>query len=372
MATFEKRGKRWRVQLYRAGHRLSATFHTKAEAAAWALENEARLKHGRLPNKTIGDALRKYAEDVSPGKRGARWEVVRLTKLSKDPFAKVKLVDVGPDTITEWRDRRLQKVSGPSVAREMNLLVSVFRVARLEWRWLHDDPMADVRKPRRSRPRRRRVTQDEVDRIRLALGYAEDGKPVNAAQRVAIAFLLAIETGMRAGELTTIETHQVHLPERFVHLDKTKNGDERNVPLSKRAGELFGWLLDSSPDSGPLLGLNPGTRDVLFRRARETAKIDNLHFHDSRSEAIWRLSKKLDVLQLARVIGHRDIKSLMFYYDEHASETAKLLDDPSDEAPSTGQPPTPSIAADQTRPADSASGSQAKARGVRGRSGASR
>lgn len=348
MATFEKRGKRWRVQLYRGGERLSATFDTKAEASAWALEQDARLRRGKLPNKTIGDALRKYAEDVSPGKRGARWEIVRLAKMQRDPFAQVKLADAGPDTITEWRDRRLQAISGPSVAREMNLLVSVFRAARREWRWLHDDPMADVRKPGRSRPRRRRVPQDEIERIRLALGFPVDEPPTSASQRVAIAFLLAIETGMRAGELATIEPAQLHLDDRYVHLDKTKNGDERNVPLNQRAVALF-RLLGSSPDSGPVLGLNPGTRDALFRRARDAAKIENLHFHDSRSEAIWRLSKKLDVLQLARAIGHRDIRSLMFYYDEHASDLARRLDDPSDAAPSTGRSPTPSTAAGRTR-----------------------
>jgi hypothetical protein len=50
-----------------------------------------------------------------------------------------------------------------------------------------------------------------------------------------------------------------------------------------------------------------------------------VHFHDSRAEAIWRLSKKLDILQLARIIGHRDLKSLMIYYHEPASEIARQL-----------------------------------------------
>ena len=51
----------------------------------------------------------------------------------------------------------------------------------------------------------------------------------------------------------------------------------------------------------------------------------DLHFHDSRSEAIWRLSKKLDVLELARVIGHRDVRSLMIYYQTDADTLADRL-----------------------------------------------
>lgn len=62
-----------------------------------------------------------------------------------------------------------------------------------------------------------------------------------------------------------------------------------------------------------------------LRRARDAAQIKNLHFHDSRAEAIWRLSKKLDVLELARVIGHRDINSLRLYYNTTADELADRL-----------------------------------------------
>ena len=65
---------------------------------------------------------------------------------------------------------------------------------------------------------------------------------------------------------------------------------------------------------------------VLFRRARDAAKIKNLHFHDSRANAITALAKKLDIHDLARMIGHRDLKSLLVYYRKTASDIAKQLD----------------------------------------------
>lgn len=74
----------------------------------------------------------------------------------------------------------------------------------------------------------------------------------------------------------------------------------------------------------PVFGLESGTRDALYRKAKQRAKTD-VRFHDARAEAIWRLSKKLDVLQLARMIGHRDIQSLMFYYNESPTDIAKRL-----------------------------------------------
>ena len=66
--------------------------------------------------------------------------------------------------------------------------------------------------------------------------------------------------------------------------------------------------------------------DALFRKYRDKAGIDNLHFHDTRHEAVTRLAKKLDVLDLARMIGHRNLKTLMVYYNATAEELAQKLD----------------------------------------------
>ena len=64
-------------------------------------------------------------------------------------------------------------------------------------------------------------------------------------------------------------------------------------------------------------GTHPGMTSSRSPRSR--------YFHDSRAEAIWRLSKKLDVMELARVIGHRDLKSLLIYYDASADELSAKL-----------------------------------------------
>lgn len=68
------------------------------------------------------------------------------------------------------------------------------------------------------------------------------------------------------------------------------------------------------------------TASVLFRRARIRAEIDDLTFHDSRHEACTRLARKLDLLDLARMLGHRDLRSLRTYYNPTAVEIAERLD----------------------------------------------
>jgi len=60
-------------------------------------------------------------------------------------------------------------------------------------------------------------------------------------------------------------------------------------------------------------------------RARDRCGIVDLHFHDSRATALTRLSERLDVLELARMVGHRDLKSLMVYYRKTAAQLAYKL-----------------------------------------------
>lgn len=301
------------------GAKESATFPTRQQAAAWALQRQAELGGERLPDHTLADALRRYGREESPKHKGERWELARLGAMERDPVAAVRLPALRASHIAEWRDRRLQAVSGASVAREMTLLRSVLELARREWGWLRVNPAKDVRKPASPPSRKRRITAEEVDRIALACGLDRD-RADTALNRTGLAFLFALETAMRAGEILGLTWPDVR--PKAVRLPMTKNGDARDVPLSPRAREILAAL---PKDRSTCFDLDPATRDVLFRRARDAAGIPDLHFHDSRAEAIWRLSKRLDVMELSRMTGHRDLRSLMLYYQTTADELADRL-----------------------------------------------
>lgn len=318
MASIRKRGDGWRAEVYRNGERDSQTFRTKQEASRWALQREAELTGARLPDKTVGDAMSRFAKDVAPSRRGGRWEAIRLQSLQRDALARKPLERLAGPDIAAWRDDRMLEVSPATVAREMALIRTVLETARRDWGWLRDKPMAEVKVPRSPPSRKRRISDAEVDRVRIATGLEDGDLADTAMQRTGLAFLFALETAMRAGEILGLTWADVR--EKSVELPRTKNGDSRRVPLSPRAREIIAALPRDRPTC---FDLQAGTRDALWRRA--VAGIDNLHFHDSRAEAIARLSKKLDVLELARVIGHRDIKSLMIYYETDADELADRL-----------------------------------------------
>lgn len=322
MASIQKHGTRWRVQVYANGTRDSKVLPTKQEAAQWALQREAELTGKKLPDKSWADALKRYALEVAPSHRGSKWELVRLKSLQDEPMARRKLAGLAGNDFADWRDARIKKRAPGTVAREMNLMRSVLESARRDWHWIKLNPMTDVKWPQTPRGRARRITPEEVQAVEAAFGVGSKLPSETATQRVGLAFLFALETAMRSGEIVSLEWPNVHLKQRYVVLQKTKNGDRREVPLTTRAVQI----LEALPKGdGPVFGLDDEGRDALWRKMRPKS-INDLHFHDTRGEAIWRLSKKLDVLQLARVIGHRDPRSLMIYYRESAADMAKRLD----------------------------------------------
>lgn len=144
-------------------------------------------------------------------------------------------------------------------------------------------------------------------------------------QRTALAFLFAIETAMRAGEICSLTWDNVNLTRRVAHLEMTKNGHSRDVPLSEKAITLFEQL--KNLDLKSVFDLDADSLSTMFRRACRVCEISDLHFHDSRREALTRMSKKVAVMDLAKISGHRDIKILLnTYYAPDAANLADLLD----------------------------------------------
>lgn len=314
--SIRKRGKRWYAELWVNGFRKGASFNTKAEAAAWKARARTEISDkGFTKDITVAELLDKYARDVSTKKRSERWEIVRLNALKKMPLASVRLPKLSAKHIAEWRDLRLKDVSTSTTSREWTLLSGVFSVAVNEWGFLQSHPMKGVKRPKEAPPRDRRITEDEIDRIVFVSGY-EKNKPRNLAQTAAAAFLFAIETAMRAGEILKLTADDVDFEKRVATLRNTKNGFPRKVPLSTEAVRIL---------REGFFEITSSQLDANFRKIKKNAGIENLHFHDSRHEAITRLAGKMDVLSLARMVGHRNLNQLMTYYNESAEDLAKRL-----------------------------------------------
>lgn len=320
MGSVAKHAKGYRAQVARQGVRKSKVFATAREAKDWIARQEYLILNAAAvaAQGTLGELLRRYAQERSPQKRGERWEVIRLEKIGRDKIADKTLRDLSAKDFSDWRDRRAKEVGPATVLREMQLLNSVLNTAVADWQLLPQNPLKGVSRPAKPLPRDRLPTDDEIARIRHSAG--EDLS--HATARAFHAFLFALETAMRAGEICALRPGDIDAKKRVARLRLTKNGRPRDVPLSTEALRLLALL----PPADPVFGLTVAQIDVLFRKSRDKAAVDGLTFHDSRHAAITRLSRRLDVLSLARMVGHTDLKMLMVYYNETAEDMAKRLE----------------------------------------------
>ena len=354
MGYIRKRGRRWAAEVRRAGQAQARTFSTKGEAQAWVVEVEGRIARGQAvggEGRTFGDVLDKYLTDITPHKRGARNEAARLMAHLRDPIAQVRLAELAPRHFAELRDRRLREpspalgraVSGASVIRDFKLLSAALNVAVREWGWLAENPLTHVARPADNAPRGRVATAEEIERLRHVAAWPEGAVPVTETARTVAAFVLSCATGMRAGEILALERGWLRPRVAALPAHATKTGQAREVALSSAAQALIEQVatLGHAP---AIWGLSDATRDALWRKVRNKAGLgpvrgadgrvvrQGLNFHDGRATfATWAAAPgpdgapRLDVLALARQLGHRDIRQLMTYYRESTEALAGRL-----------------------------------------------
>jgi integrase len=226
----------------------------------------------------------------------------------------------------EWRDKRSKEVAPGTVRREISLLSSVLETARKEWRLIDANPLSDIKKPRQPEHRDVVLGRWQIRSLLKALDW-QSGPCKSTKQSVGRALLLALRTGMRAGELCGLSWANVKEDYCILPVTKTK---PRNVPLAPKARSIVermrGW------NRHLVFGVKSQTLDATFRKAKSSAGIDGVTFHDSRHTAATWLAQKIEVLDLCKMFGWSDPRMAMVYYNPTASDIAKRLS-----APSPGQ-----------------------------------
>lgn len=274
---------------------------------------------------TLEALMLKYMDEEAPKRKGAKQEIACIKSFIRDfqPMVKKPLVDICQLDMIEFRNERLKIVKPSTVKRDLGFLGSVFKYARQELRLIEGSPLTDISKPSDSEHRDRRISQDEIDRILKAFSYYPTFQPINKKQQTAWAFLFAIETAMRAGEIVGMQWKNI--TDSYVLLPDTKNGTSRKVPLSTKAKELLGLMKGLNEVTVCTMTNSNTLAQYFWQVVTEKLKIEDLRFHDTRHEATTRLAQILPIQDLAKVTGHKELKTLMKYYNPTASELAERI-----------------------------------------------
>lgn len=194
-----------------------------------------------------------------------------------------------------------------------------------------------------STERDRRLLPGEEKKIRAVLGGQKPKgrqRPLELLEKSALQALfdLALESAMRMAEMYTLDVGQVDFKKRTVFLERTKNGSKRQVPMSsvavkvlrefigkRRSGLVFPWWNGVRDEKELKRCTSQLSRQ--YSRIFEAAGCEDLRFHDLRHEATARLYERTELtdLQIAKITGHKDIRSLARYANLRGSDLAARL-----------------------------------------------
>lgn len=336
------RGK-WKARVRKFGvPEQSKTFKRKTDAEAWARQIESQIERGVWRDTSEADrtslraALDRYEREVTPKKRGGQdTEKSNLRLLRGERIAALAIGRLASSDLARLRDHWTREGLKPStIRRRMVTLSHVFTIASKEWGMTSlVNPVRNVRLAPENNARDRRVSEREIEAI-----CASSGRSSALGSFVR----LAVETAARRSELTNLCWHDVHLIDRTIHLEKTKSGKPRDVPLSPVAIEILRKLRKRGTrgEDKVLSWARGDSATQAFNRARDRARktylakcetsgkapdtsfLENLHLHDLRHEATSRLASLFAIHELTKITGHSDTKMLLRYYHPLATDLA--------------------------------------------------
>ncbi|ASN86847.1 MULTISPECIES: site-specific integrase [Pectobacteriaceae] len=283
----------------------------------------------RIKKILLSKALDKYFSTVSRHKRGQLQEFYRINVIKRSRLANRNMDEISSIDIAEYRDNRLSEfnartqkpISANTVRLELALLSALYNLAKVEWGTCSINPVENVRKPTVSSGRTRRLTTQEE---RQLTRYFKDKNP----ELLAI-FQIALETGMRQGEILSLRWEYTDLRLGVAHLPLTKNGTSRDVPLSSKARQILCGLGERPHhENGYIFSYTSSGFKSAWRVALKALAIDDLHFHDLRHEAISRFFElgTLNVMEVAAISGHKSMNMLKRYTHLRATHLVSKLD----------------------------------------------
>jgi integrase len=341
----------WKAVIRKGGWPTTIkTFRLKKDAEDWARRTEDEMVRGlfvrRSPSErmTFAVAMKRYLAEVTPTKRPlTQYAEIKRSGSLVEFFGKYSLAAVTTELIAEYRDFRLagtdrlkdgkpQPRAANTVRLELALIGHLFTVAVKEWGLgLPFNPVLNLRRPAPGPGRNRRLNRDEETRLLAAIDS-------HSNPMLGWIVRIAIETGMRSSEITTLRCSQVELERRIVRLIETKNTLPRTVPLTKAATDSFRLALRNPvrPNDTELIffgepGKDGRRRPYNFNKVwgdiKKSVGIEDFKFHDLRHEAVSRLVESgLSDQEVASISGHKSMQMLRRYTHLRAEDLVAKLD----------------------------------------------
>jgi len=329
---FTIRGKRYRIKLEAQNKEQAKKMAAEVEYQVLA-ENYKFLRNTKPI--TLQELSDRYLEYAKTKKRSWKRDIISLRHILNMVIDKKKLGDYPVDAIKvvhiqKYQIRRKKELGEKydamgifaedmnyaSCNRELACLRHIFNMG-IEWEFLTKNPVASkVVRFDKEKSRNRTLDDDELERLLKA-----------CSGQLQQLVLLAVNTGMRRGEIFGLKWEDIDLAKRKILIKHTKSGDDRTIPINS----FLHRLLDSMTRDSVLLFTNGVGRKIsdvktAWRNALREADINDFRFHDLRHTVATRLARaKVTESVIALILGHKRTSMTSRYINPQWDEMVEAV-----------------------------------------------
>lgn len=322
-----KKGTSIRARVYLKGRSYSQVFRSKREAIAWQAKMKLDFKSGHTQPQPVNKLLKEAATDWYSQKVATY--LSRKTQVSYRGSVQNYVVPLlGDEFIGSIRKSHaevfvkllFEEGLGPrTVNRHLFVFKQIMKFC-CEHEWILKNPLLGVKEIQKAENAFDFLSREEINRLLV----------VNLHEPIYVVLLIALNTGMRLGEICGLCWDQVSFQSRQIVVrrtmssygleEKTKSKRIRYVPMND---QVYDCLLKLSHKKKTVFVCSTG-RGVTwnvdhvsgrgFRRALERADVRKVRFHDLRhTYASHFMMNNGNIYDLQKILGHADMKMTMRY-----------------------------------------------------------
>src|SRR5690625_1392433 len=324
MASIVKRGKSYRAQvsLYKHGqHRkLTQTFKTKKQAKLWALEMELAKGEGKeLAYRTtsFADFFENwiYLVKVNDVKETTFQNYVRTLGVIRNLFGDIQLKDLN-DIVVQKKIDEYAKTHSRKTTHEVLLKIKTALRDAYARGYIANDFTSLVKTRGVNPPKRNKALS--ITNFRKLRNYVLN----HPKDEFHLLVLLALETGMRRGELLAIKPESLYEYGVKVRHSISPTSDDtslktdnakRDVSINKEVYELIRQI--PIKENGYIFNFDGFKQSEMLAELLKKLNIEKTTFHGLRdTHASFLFAQDIDIVYVSKRLGHVNIQTTQNYY----------------------------------------------------------
>ena len=331
MATFKRNNDYW-IDYYADGQRyrekigpnkstaIEVLNIRKGEIAKGTFKSPKQKKQdreqARVKEIRFKDFAHEYLELHCKVNNQKSWKKadVHNIKVLNEHFSGLPLHEISTHKVQQFKQQRAKEVTPATVNRQLTCLKSMFNKAISWGKFSGKNPVKGIKLFKENNQRLRFLEKEEI--IKLLANCNEHIKPI---------VIIALNTGMRRGEIMGLKWRDIDFRRGIIHLYNTKNGEKREIPLNEQARNAL-ISVRKHPESELVFtkkdGQSYGDFKKSFLKALDKSGIKEFRFHDLRHTfASHLVMNGVDLNTVRELLGHKSLAMTLRY--SHLSPSHK-------------------------------------------------